>query len=85
VLLSLIEKDITVLNDPVNAWLRLLQLIGVLAFIGGVIGLVNLWHVCTDRASGWLARIDAVILAFATVGMAWIVVALRLVTLSVQF
>jgi CubicO group peptidase (beta-lactamase class C family) len=85
VLLSLIEKDITVLNDPVNAWLRLLQLIGVLAFIGGVIGLVNLWHVCTDRASGWLARIGAVILAFATVGMAWIVVALRLVTLSLQF
>jgi hypothetical protein len=44
-----------------------------------------LWHVCTDRTSGWLARIGAVIFAFAAVGMAWIVVALRLVTLSLQF
>jgi hypothetical protein len=85
VLLSLIEKDITVLNDPVNVWLRLLQLIGVLAFIGGIIGLVNFWHVWSDRARGWWARIGAVILAFATMGIAWMVVALRLVTLSLQF
>jgi len=85
VLFSLIEKDISMLNDPINTWLRLLQLIGVLAFIGGAIGLVNLWHVWTDQARGWWARIGAVILAFASVGMAWMVVALRLVTLSLQF
>jgi len=85
VLLSLLEKDISLLNDPINVWLRLLQLIGVLAFIGGVVGLVNLWHVCTDRARDWWAVIGAVIIAFATVGMAWIVVGLRLVTLSLQF
>ena len=70
---------------PVNVWLRLLQLIGVLAFIGGAIGLVNLWHGWTDQARGWWARIGAVILAFGSVGMAWMVVALRLVTLSLQF
>ena len=85
VLLSLLEKDISLLNDPINVWLRLLQLVGVLAFIGGAIGLANLWHVWTDRARGWWARAGAAILAFATVGMAWMVVALRLVTLSLQF
>jgi CubicO group peptidase (beta-lactamase class C family) len=85
VLLSLLEKDISMLNDPINIWLRLLQVIGVLAFIGGLVGLFNLWHVCTERARDWWAIVGAVILAFATVGMAWMVVALRLVTLSLQF
>ena len=85
VLLSFVEKDIAVLNDPINVWLRLLQLIGVLTLIGGVVGLVNLWHVYTHRRRERWAMIGAVILAIATVGMAWMVIALRLVTLSLQF
>lgn len=85
VLLSLLEKDISLLNDPINLWLRLLQLIGVFTLIGGVIGLANLWHVWTDGARDWWARIGAVILALGSVGMAWMVIALRLVTVSLQF
>jgi CubicO group peptidase (beta-lactamase class C family) len=85
VILTLLGKDITILNDSINPWLRLLQILGVLAFVGGAIGLLNLFQVWRDNSRSWWARLTAALLAFATLGMAWLVVALRLVTVSLQF
>lgn len=84
-ILAIIGSDISLLNDSIDIWLRLLQALAVLAIIGGVIGLINLVQVLRDRSrSGW-AKLGSATLAFVTLSAAWLVVALRLVTPSLQF
>ena len=85
VALSLISKDITILNDPIDPWLRLLQILGVLGIAGGVVGLFNVVMVWRDRGRGWWAKLASVLMAFATIGAAWIIIGQRLVTVSLQF
>jgi CubicO group peptidase (beta-lactamase class C family) len=85
VVFALFVKDITILNDSLDPWLRLLQLLGVLAFVGGAIGLLNLFQVWRDNSRSKWAKLTSAILAFAMLGMAWLVVALRLVTASLQY
>jgi hypothetical protein len=85
VIFALFVRDITILNDSLDPWLRLLQVFGVLAFVGGAIGLLNLFQVWRDNSRRGLAKLTSAILAFAMLGMAWLVVALRLVTVSLQY
>ena len=85
VIFALFVKDITILNDSLDPWLRLLHVLGVLAFVGGAIGLLNLFQVWRDNSRSWWAKFTSAILALAMLGMAWLVVALRLVTASLQY
>jgi hypothetical protein len=84
-ILTLIGKDLSLLSDAINPWLMLLQALGVLAIIGGVIGLLNLVQVWRDGSTNWWAKLTSAALAFATLSAAWLVIGLRLVSLSLQF
>jgi CubicO group peptidase (beta-lactamase class C family) len=84
-ILTLIGKDLSLLSDAINPWLMLLQALGVLAIIGSVIGLLNLVQVWRDGSTNWRAKLTSAALAFATLSAAWLVIALRLATLSLQF
>jgi len=85
VLLSAMERNLALLNDGVDPWLRGLQALGAIGAAGGVIGVLNLLAVWGDRGRGWWAKLSSVLLAVATLSVIWFVFALRLVTPGVNF
>jgi CubicO group peptidase (beta-lactamase class C family) len=84
-ILTLLGKDLSLLSDAINPWLVLLQALGILGILGGVIGLLNLLQVWREGGRNSWAKLAAAALAFATLSAAWLIIALRLVTLSLQF
>ncbi len=85
ILLSAFEKGITVLNDPLNPWLRALQVLAVLGLLGALAGVFNLVQVFRDGSRNWWAKVTAVALAFATVGAAWLIIGQHLITQGLEF
>jgi CubicO group peptidase (beta-lactamase class C family) len=85
VLLSVMEQDLSLLNDGVDPWLRLMQALGAIGAAGGLIGVLNLLAVWSDRSRGWWAKLSSLLLAVATLSVIWFVFALRLVTPSLNF
>ena len=78
-LLTVMSKSILVMNDPLDPWLRALQVVGCLAVLGGVAGVLNLVQVFRDDGRGWWAKVTAVAIAFTTVSVAWLVIGQRLI------
>ncbi len=85
VLLSAAEKDITVLNDPLDPWLRVLQVLGCVGVLGAVAGVLNLVQAFRGDGQGWWAKFTAVALAFATVSAAWLIIGQRLITAGLEY
>jgi CubicO group peptidase (beta-lactamase class C family) len=84
-LLSLVDKNITLLNDVIDPWLRLLQALGIIGIAGGLIGVLNAVVVWARRDASWWAKLSSTLIALATVGVAWLIIGQRLVTVSLEF
>jgi CubicO group peptidase (beta-lactamase class C family) len=84
VLVAVINQSITVLNDPLDPWLRALQVLAALGVLGAVAGVLNLVQVFRD-GRGWWAKVTAVALACATISMAWLIIGQRLITASLEY
>jgi hypothetical protein len=85
VLVAEINQSITLLNDPLDPWLRALQVLAALGVLGAIAGLLNLVQVFRSDGRGWWAKITAVGLAFATISMAWLIIGQRLITASLDY
>ncbi len=84
-LLSLLFTDIGMLNDPLNPWLRLLQLLALLGVVGAVVACWNVAVVWKDRGRSWWGRTSAVLLALACLDFAWLIILTHLTGPSVDF
>jgi CubicO group peptidase (beta-lactamase class C family) len=84
-MVSMISKDITFLNDPLDPWLRALQVVAALGVLGAVAGVLNLVQVFRAGGRSWWAKVTAVALAFATVSAAWLIVGQHLITASLEY
>ena len=84
-LLASLESHISLLNDPLNPWLRLLQLLGVLGLLGALAAMADTVVVWRDTTRSRWAKLVAVLLALACLDMAWLILLLRLVGPSVNF
>ena len=84
-LLAAMGKSITLLNDPLDPWLRTLQVLGVLGLLGAVVGVLNLVQVFRGGGRSWWSKLTALALAFATVSAAWLIVGQHLITASLEF
>ncbi len=85
ILVMAVNANIVVMNDPLDPWMRLLQAIAVLGLLGAVAGVLNLVQVLRDNGRSWWAKVTAVSLAFATLGMAWIIIGQHLITAGLEF
>ena len=85
VLMSLIDKDVGLLNDPINPWLRALQVLGVIGIAGGIAGLADFVLAWSARDRSWWAKLSSLLVAAATVSAAWAIIGQKLVTASLQF
>lgn len=84
-LISRMVVDIASMNDSLDPWLRLLQLLALVGVIGALVACFNAFVVWRDKSRGWWGRLAAVLLALACLDFAWLIVLLRLMGPSLDF
>jgi CubicO group peptidase (beta-lactamase class C family) len=77
--------NLTLFGPGLDPILRALQLLGLLAIVGGAIALWNLVLVWRDRAQGWSARIGSALFALACLGIVWIAFTYKLLSPSLDY
>ena len=82
---SLLEKDVTLLNDPINPWLRILQVLGWIGIAGALAGVLNLAEAFRSAQRSWSSKLTATALALATIGAAWIIIGQQLASPGLEF
>jgi CubicO group peptidase (beta-lactamase class C family) len=83
--LSAVNKDLTALNGGLDVWMRLLQLVLIVAIIGTLLAIWNAYAVATAPGRHRLATVWAIIIAIAAALMAWMCVNAGLLTTSLNF
>ncbi len=81
----LLGHDFGSFDTPLDKWLRLLQLVGVLAIAGAGVGLWNLITVWRDSARSWFAKLSSALIAAALLFGVWCIFDLHLITLSLNY
>jgi hypothetical protein len=84
-ILTVINSDLTSLNGPLDIWMRLLQLVLIVAIAGTVLAIWNAWTVVTSRERRWVAKLWAVLIALAAMFLVWLSLNVGLLTASLNF
>ncbi|HEY3812761.1 MAG TPA: serine hydrolase domain-containing protein [Caulobacteraceae bacterium] len=84
-LLMIVSKDFTKLGDNLNLPMHLLQFGSLLAVLGALVALWNLFTVWTDGSRSWWAKVSSLLIVLACVDMAWFVFILHLLGPGTEF
>jgi len=82
---SVSSGGLGVFDDPLDIWLRLLQLLCVLGVIGAGLAVWNAVRVWGERGRSWWARTSVTLIAAACLAFVWFVITLQLVTPSLNY
>ncbi len=83
--IGVLLSDINKLNASTDPLIRILQIAGAIAFIGGAaILLWHLWIVWSGRRR-WPARVWSIVLALSGLVMLWVAVAFKLISFGVNY
>lgn len=80
-----IDKDLTALNGGMDGWMRLLQLLLVVAILGTAVAIWNAYGVMRSPGRHRIASIWAVLIALAAAFLAWLALDLGLLTASLNY
>jgi CubicO group peptidase (beta-lactamase class C family) len=84
-ILTVVNNDLTALNGGIDPWIRLLQLVVVVALVGTVAAIWNAWAVASAAGRHRLATAWAIVIALAAVFLAWLCLDLGLLTTSLNY
>jgi hypothetical protein len=84
-ILTVINSDLTALNGPLDIWMRLLQLVLIVAIAGTVLAIWNAWTVAKAPGRHWRATLWAVLIALSAVFLVWLSLNTGLLTASLNF
>jgi hypothetical protein len=85
VVLNAVDKDLAALNGGLDIWMRLLQLVLVVAIIGTVAAIWNAYLVVRAPGKHKVATIWAVLIASAAAFLVWLCLDLGLLTASLNY
>ena len=85
IVLNAVDKDLTALNGGLDIWMRLLQLILVLAIVGTIAAIWNAWTVAKAPGKHKFATVWAVLVALAAAFLVWLCLNLGLLTASLNY
>ena len=80
-----IDKDLTALNGGMDNWMRLLQLLLILAIAGTALAIWNAYCVVTSPGRHRVASIWAILIALSAAFLAWLALNLGLLTASLNY
>jgi hypothetical protein len=83
--LTAINNDLTALNGGMDIWMRLLQLVLVVAIVGTLAAIWNAWTVASAPGRHWVRTIWAVLIALAAAFFVWLCLDLGLLTASLNY
>ena len=80
-----VNNDLTSLNGGLDIWMRLLQLILIVAIVGTILALWNAYNVARAPGKHRLATIWAILIALSAAFVAWLCLDLGLLTASLNY
>ncbi|WP_341631020.1 serine hydrolase domain-containing protein [Sphingomonas agri] len=83
--LNAVDKDLTALNGGLDIWMRLLQLLLVVAIAGTLAAILNAYTVASAPGRHHLATIWSVLVAIAAAFLVWLFLNLGLLTASLNY
>ena len=85
IIFTFITKDLTALDDRLDIWMRLLQLILVAAIIGAFAGIWNAWTVFRAPGRHRIRTIWAIVIALSAAFLIWFCLDMGLLTTSLNY
>jgi len=85
IIFTLINKDLTALDDGLDIWMRLLQLILIAAIVGTLAAIWNAWTVFRSPGRHRVRTIWAFLIALAAAFLAWFCLDMGLLTASLNY
>jgi CubicO group peptidase (beta-lactamase class C family) len=85
IVLTAVDKDLTALNGGLDIWMRLLQLVLILAIVGTAAAVWNAYNIARAPGRHRIATLWAVLIALAGVFLAWLCLDLGLLTASLNY
>jgi CubicO group peptidase (beta-lactamase class C family) len=85
VILSVVNNDLTALNGGIDIWMRLLQLVLIVAIVGTIAATWNAWTVFRAPGRHRIATIWAILMALAAAFMVWLCLDAGLLTASLNY
>ena len=85
IIFTLINKDLTALDDGLDIWMRLLQLILIAAIVGTLAAIWNAWTVFRSPGRHRIRTIWAFLIALAAAFLAWFCLDMGLLTASLNY
>ena len=83
--LAAVDKDLAVLNGGLDVWMRLLQLMLVLAIVGTLAAIWNAYLVARSPGRHRIRTIWAVVIALSAAFLVWLCLDMGLLTASLNF
>jgi hypothetical protein len=77
--------NIGLFDDPLDIWLRLLQLLCLVGVVGAGLSVWNVVRVWREPGRSWWAKVSVVLTAAALLAFVWFVVTLQFVTPSLNY
>jgi hypothetical protein len=85
IMVSLLSSDLAALDGGLDKWMRLLQLILILAILGTIVAIWNAVTVAQTPRRTWWAVVWAALVAIAAAFLVWLCLNLGLLTASLNF
>ena len=83
--LNAVNNDLTALNGGLDIWMRLLQLILIVAIVGTLVAIWNAVTVARAPGRHWVATTWAVLIALSAAFLVWLFLDLGLLTTSLNY
>ncbi len=85
IIVSVISSDLTALNGGLDIWMRLLQLILIVAIIGTAVSIWNAVAVALAPGRHWFRTMWSALIALSTLFLVWLSLDLGLLTASLNY
>jgi hypothetical protein len=84
-MVQLLSNDLAALDSHLDIWMRLLQLLLIVAIIGTLAAIWNAFRVATAPGRHVVATLWAILIALAAAFMVWLCLDLGLLTASLNY
>jgi CubicO group peptidase (beta-lactamase class C family) len=85
IIISLLSSDLAKLDNGLDIWMRLLQLILILAIVGTLVAIWNAYAVATAQGRRWYRTTWAILVALSAAFLVWLCLDLGLLTASLNY